>query len=172
KALLSAPTILQAVVTAPEDAQGDKRLVAYVVSAGGPAPDLKRLREHLKPRLPDYMIPSALVVLPRLPLTPNGKIHRKALPAPSWRPDHPVASQTPVAEAIAEIWAQVLGTKSEIGLHDDFFDLGGTSLGLISVVMKMRDHFALPLDTSIVTQGATVSALAQAVRGQTCGMRA
>jgi acyl carrier protein len=135
--------------------------VAYVV-CDDPVPDLKRLREHLKPHLPDYMIPSALVVLKALPLTPNGKVDRKALPIPEWHSDQ-LASQLPVEKAIAEIWAQVLGT-SEIGSQDDFFDLGGTSLGLISVVMKMSERFALPLDTSIVTQGATVRALAQAVK--------
>jgi acyl carrier protein len=70
---------------------------------------------------------------------------------------------------VTEIWAQVLGTR-EIGSQDDFFDLGGTSLGLISVVMKMSERFALPLDTSIVTQGATVSALAQAVKDRNWAM--
>jgi aspartate racemase len=165
--LLLDQTIRQAVVTALEDAQGDKRLVAYVV-CDDPVPDLKRLREHLKPHLPDYMIPSALVVLKALPLTPNGKVDRKALPIPEWHSDQ-LASQLPVEKAIAEIWAQVLGT-SEIGSQDDFFDLGGTSLGLISVVMKMSERFALPLDTSIVTQGATVSALAQAVKDRNWAM--
>jgi amino acid adenylation domain-containing protein len=165
-ALLSDPAIRQAVVAALKDAQGDKRLVAYVVCADGSVPDLKTLRELLKERLPDYMIPSALVVLKALPLTLNGKVDRKALPVPERHPDH-VTSQTPTEEAITEIWTEVLGTNS-VGLQDDFFDLGGTSLGLISVVMRMSERFALPLDTSIVTQGATVSALAQAVREKQC----
>jgi acyl carrier protein len=70
--------------------------------------------------------------------------------------------QSPIEKAVAKVWAEVLKTD-DIGLHDDFFDLGGTSLGLISVVMKMSERFAVPLETSIVTQGATVASLASAV---------
>jgi amino acid adenylation domain-containing protein len=161
-AVLLDTTIRQAVVVALEDVRGDKRLVAYVVGEDNSAPDLSSIREHLKPHLPDYMIPSAVVVLKMLPLTPNGKIDRKALPAPEWQADH-AFPQTPTEEMVAEVWKGVLGV-SKIGLEDDFFDLGGTSLGLITVVMAMSERFALPLDTSIVTGGATVRALAHAVR--------
>jgi amino acid adenylation domain-containing protein len=169
-ALVSDPSVRQAAVVALADSTGDKRLVAYVVGEREATPHVKRLREHLKRGLPNYMIPSAFVVLKALPLTLNGKVDRKALPAPEWHSDQ-VTAQTPIEKTVAEIWAQVLGT-SEIGMQDDFFDLGGTSLGLISVVMKMSERFALPLDTSIVTQGATVSALAQAVREKQRGAEA
>jgi amino acid adenylation domain-containing protein len=161
-ALLSDETVRQAVVTALQDPKGDKRLAAYVVGAGEIAPDVKRLRQHLNHQLPEYMIPSAWFVLPQLPLTANGKIDRKALPLPEWHADQG-SSQVRVEDAVAEIWASTLGVGS-VGINDDFFDLGGTSLALINVVMEMSKRFALPLDTSIVTGGATVSALAQAVK--------
>jgi aspartate racemase len=160
--LLSDPSVGQAVVLASEDASLDKRLVAYVVGQNGAAPDLEKLRAYLTRNLPDYMIPSAFVVMKQLPLTPNGKVDRSALPAPEWQPTRTSAA-TPIEKTVSEIWKQILGIN-EVGLQDDFFDLGGTSLGLISVVMKMSERFSLPLDTGIVTQGATVAALANAVR--------
>jgi amino acid adenylation domain-containing protein len=166
-ALLLDPSLGQAVAVALPDAMGDKRLVAYVVGAGDVVPDRKRLREHLSRRLPEYMIPSAFVTLLALPLTANGKVDRKALPSPEWDANRAVL-QTPVEDAVAEIWASTLGV-SEIGVDDDFFDLGGTSLALVNIVMKMSKRFAIPLDTSIVLGGATVSALARAVKGRMAG---
>jgi amino acid adenylation domain-containing protein len=161
KALLCDADVSQAIVVAQVDSNGDKRLVAYVVGKRKGVPDAKRLRNLLKQRLPDYMIPSNFVALSALPLTPNGKVDRDALPMPkcSTRCAEPLSS---IENTIAEIVAGVLG-RDEVGLDDDFFDLGGTSLGLISAVMKMSDCFGLPLDPGIVTRGATVKALAQAV---------
>jgi amino acid adenylation domain-containing protein len=161
-ALLLDPCVGQAAAVALPEAMGDKRLVAYVVGAGDVAPDRKRLREHLSRRLPEYMIPSAFVILKALPLTANGKVDRKALPSPEWDAGR-AALQTRVEDAVAEIWESTLGV-SKVGINDDFFDLGGTSLALINIVMEMSKRFDLPLDTSIVTGGATVSALAQAVK--------
>jgi amino acid adenylation domain-containing protein len=161
-ALLLDPSVAQAVAVALPEAMGDKRLVAYVVGAGDVALDRKSLREHLSRRLPEYMIPSAFVILKALPLTANGKVDRKALPSPEWDADR-AALQTRVEDAVAEIWESTLGV-SKVGINDDFFDLGGTSLALINIVMEMSKRFALPLDTSIVTGGATVSALANAVK--------
>jgi hypothetical protein len=89
-----------------------------------------KLRNFLKEKLPDYMIPSAFVMMDSLPLTPNGKVDRKALPAPEpERTDMEksfVSPRTPVEEALAGIWCEVLGLK-EVGVHDNFFELGGHS---------------------------------------------
>ena len=163
-ALLLDPSIRQAAAVALQDAKGDKRLVAYVVGAADAAPDAKKLRENLSSHLPEYMIPSTFVALKELPLTANGKVDRKALPQPEWSASNAVLAQNGgIEQAVAEIWAAALGVK-EVGLEDDFFDLGGTSLALINIVVEMSKRFGFQLDTSIVSRGATVSALAQAVK--------
>jgi aspartate racemase len=161
-ALLSDPDVREAAVVAIPEPNGDKRLVAYVVGKGDSPPDLKELRENLKGHLPEYMLPSALVVLKALPLTENGKVDRKALPYPE-RHAPSGAVESEIEQVVAEIWASALGV-SEVGVNDDFFDLGGTSLALINVVVEMSKRLGIPLDTSIVTRGATVNALAQAAR--------
>jgi acyl carrier protein len=144
----------------------DKKLVAYVVGSGK-APDFRKVREHLGRRLPEYMVPSAMIVLDALPLTANGKVDRKALLSPA-KPAERAAAGPGVEESITDIWSATLGT-SNIGLDDDFFDLGGTSLALINVVVEMSKRFGLPLETGIVAGGATVSALAQAVKEKIAG---
>jgi acyl-coenzyme A synthetase/AMP-(fatty) acid ligase/acyl carrier protein len=163
-AILSDPDIRQAVVMALSDARGDKRLIAYVVGAGHSAPDWKKVRERLGRRLPEYMVPSTLVILDALPLTENGKVDRRALPCPEQRIAR-VPALPGIEQTVAEIWKSALGV-SAVGSNDDFFDLGGTSLALINVVVEMSKRFALPLDTSIVARGATVNALAEAVKAK------
>jgi amino acid adenylation domain-containing protein len=162
--------IRQVAVAAEADARGDKRLVAYVVPAGHTDPDWEKLRKSLSERMPEYMVPSALVILDRLPLTANGKVDRKALPAPEKGVTRVVLQSelNPVEDTVAEIWKSSLRTSS-VGLDDDFFDLGGTSLALINVVVEMSKRFGLPLDTSIVTRGATVRALSGAVKEMMAG---
>jgi amino acid adenylation domain-containing protein len=155
-------SIRDVVVMPLQGPKGDKRLAAYVVGANENVPDVKRLRQHLNRQLPDYMVPSIWHVLPKLPLTANGKVDRKALPEPEDRSE-PATLRERVEGTIAEIWALILGVRN-VDVEDDFFDLGGTSLGLINVVAEMSKRFGLPLDTSVVTRGATVRALAQAVQ--------
>ena len=125
------PAVEEAVVIAREDVPGDKRLVAYVVASHEPTPTFSELRSFLKEKLPDYMIPSALVFLDLLPLTPNGKVDRRALPAPDVvRPDLQeafVAPRSQSEELVAGIWGNVLGLE-RIGVYDSFFELGGHSL--------------------------------------------
>ncbi len=161
-ALLTERGIRQAAVLAQPDPRGEKRLVAYIVGAGQGGPDLELLRENLSLRLPGHMVPSVFVVLNALPLTANGKVDRRALPSPDRNPA-PAATEPGIEESVAEIWKSALGV-SEVGPNDDFFDLGGTSLALINIVVEMGKRFTIPLDTSIVARGATVSALAAAVR--------
>jgi len=168
-ALLSHSGIRRAAVVASEDATGDKRLVAYLVGESGLVPETNELRNHLRSAgLPDYMMPSAVVVMDELPLTQNGKVDRDALPAPEWRPARNRkrgAPRTPIEKSVAQIWSEILKVE-DIGVHDDFFELGGTSLALITAVLRTGERFGVPLDTSIVTRGATVASLVNGVRDQ------
>ena len=126
--------VREAVVVAREDVPGEKRLVGYVVGMEGEGPASGELREYLRQQMPEYMVPSAIVSLERLPLTANGKVDRKALPAPEGRPEGMgyEAPRTPVEEALAEIWAQVLHVD-RIGIRDDFFEMGGDSIRALHV---------------------------------------
>ncbi len=134
-ALRQVAGIRAALVIAREDIPGDKRLVAYLVWDGDSLP-VPELRHFLQQRLPPHMIPSSFVDLPALPLNPNGKIERRALP-PLATVDRAAAQtyvppRTQVEEVIAGIWQQRLHRK-QIGVHDNFFDLGGHSLLLVQV---------------------------------------
>jgi amino acid adenylation domain-containing protein len=139
-ALLSSGKIKEAVVTLREDRPGDQRLVAYLVPAERPVPIVATLRRALTEKLPDYMIPSAFVMLDALPLLPNGKVDRRQLPTPgSTRADLAtpfLAPQTPVEEALTGIWAEVLGLD-RVGIHDNFLDLGGNSLLAAQVISRV-----------------------------------
>jgi amino acid adenylation domain-containing protein len=143
-----------------EDEPGEQRLVAYVVGdADGDA-----LREHLRESLPEYMVPSAFVPLERIPLTPNGKLDVKALPAPEYaaEADRYVAPRTPVEEALAGIWAEVLRLE-RVGVEESFFELGGHSLLATRVVSRVRDVFAIELPLRALFETPTVAGLAPEV---------
>jgi amino acid adenylation domain-containing protein len=130
-------SVRETVVLAREDAAGEKRLVAYFA---GDAAEADSLRAHLSARLPEYMVPAAYVRLDALPLTPNGKVDRKALPAPEGGAFVSRAYEAPAGEteeALAEIWAELLGVD-RVGRWDDFFALGGHSLRAVQVVSRVR----------------------------------
>jgi amino acid adenylation domain-containing protein/non-ribosomal peptide synthase protein (TIGR01720 family) len=133
------PAVRQTVVVAREDEPGQRRLVAYVVPDGELTPTVSDLGRFLKERLPDYMVPSAFVLLEALPLTTNGKVDRRALPAPeTLRPELEsayVAPRTPAEETLAKIWAQILGLD-QVGMHDNFFELGGDSILSIQIAAR------------------------------------
>ncbi len=131
--------VKEVVILAREDRPGDKRLVAYIVSSHGELPDAVEIRNYLKTKLPDYMIPSAFVMLDEMPLTPNGKIDRKALPAPegSGLEKEYVAPRTENEKQLAEIWSEVLGVE-RVGIYDNFFEIGGDSILSIQVVARLR----------------------------------
>ena len=159
-ALASHAGVGQAVVVAREDAPGDKRLVAYVVGAGDDAPDVSAMRAYLRNRLPDYMVPSAIVALEALPLTPNGKVDRGALPAPEGRPEVGayVAARTPVEEALCSIWREVLRLE-RVGVNDNFFELGGDSI--LSIQISTRANWAgFKLSVRDIFEHQTVAGLA------------
>ena len=154
-------------VIAREDAPGDKRLVAYVVAREDSiAPEPSDLKRFLGERMPDYMVPSAFVSLPELPLTSNGKVDRKALPAPEGRTGFEgayVAPRNAVEEALASIWADVLGVP-RVGAHDDFFELGGHSLLATQVVGRIVSTFHVELPLQRLFDSPTVAKLAEHVQ--------
>ena len=142
------PAVTETVVLAREDKQGNKRLVAYIVRYQGSTISTSELRNFLRQKLPDYMIPSAFVMLDSLPLTPNGKIDRKALPEPdSERPDLEdsyIAPRSPIEKVLAGIWCEVLGLN-QVGVHDNFFELGGHSLLATQVISRLRNVFEVEI---------------------------
>jgi len=159
-------SVREAVVVALEDRGSEKRLVAYVVTAAGAARNVSELRNHLKERLPDYMIPSAFVYLEALPLTSHGKIDRRALPAPdAERPtlaEAFIAPRTPAEKSLAAIWAKLLGID-QIGSNDDYFELGGDSLLATQLVSQVRSVFAVELPLVELFRHPTLAELAAAI---------
>ena len=153
--------IRQAVVVARNDGGGEPQLVAYVV-VGDREPSADELRAFVKLRLPDFMIPTAIVPLAALPQTPNGKIDRRALPAPErHRPELRavfLAPRTETERGIAEIWQRALGVDS-VGVDDNFFDLGGHSLLMTRVHAQLRSRFSTDLALVDLFQYPTVRTL-------------
>ena len=162
--LASHPDVAHAVVIARQDHPGDSLLAAYLVPKPLHSLSAADLRARLKQKLPDYMLPAAFVFLDSLPLTPNGKIDRRALPPPEQsRPDVEttfVAPRTEAERTIAAIWKQVLNVE-EVGVNDNFFDLGGHSLAVIQVHNKLRAAFAGDLSVVELFKYSTVSALSE-----------
>ena len=158
------PQIQQAVVIATEEIPGNKRLVAYIV-ASDKSLTANQLREFLKQKLPEYMVPAAFVTLDTLPLTPNGKVDRKALPRPDGeitRKQEYVAPRTPSEEIIANIFADVLGVKN-VGIHDNFFELGGHSLLATQLISRLRLAWELDIPLRVIFESPTVAQLDQAL---------
>jgi amino acid adenylation domain-containing protein len=151
--------VRQVAVTTHDDPAGGKRLVGYVVT-GALDTDLARVRAELAVRLPDYMVPSALVRLPALPMTSSGKVDRNALAAPEApsRAPSPRPTRDAREELLAALFEEVLGI-AQIGAHDDFFDLGGHSLSAGRLVNRMRSMFSVDLPLRSVFEAPTVSGL-------------
>jgi hypothetical protein len=167
-ALKGHPAVREALVVAREDQRSHTRLVAYLLASEGALPSVNELRGFLGGKLPDYMVPAAFVVLEAYPLTPNGKIDRRALPPPdSLRPDLEatyVAPQSETERAIAAIWRDALGLP-QLGIHDNFFDLGGHSLLMAQVHSKLRRVFPRDLSMVELFQYPTIAALATHLSG-------
>jgi amino acid adenylation domain-containing protein len=149
--------VRECVVVAREEAPGETRLVAYVAGDA----DAEALRAHLRRTLPEHMVPAAFVALEALPLTPNGKVDRKALPAPgpAVPEDRYAPPRTPVEEALAGIWAEVLGVP-RVGVHDDFFALGGHSLLATRLVWRTREALDGPLTVVALLENPTIGGIA------------
>ena len=161
-ALQCHPAISEAVVSAREFERHEVRLVAYLVSREQPAPGVTELRSFLEEKLPEYMIPSVFMELAELPLTANGKVDRRGLPAPTGQrllPEQEFAvARTAVEELLCSIWAEVLGVE-RVGIHDNFFALGGDSILSIQVIARAREA-GLQLVPKQLFQHQSVAALA------------
>jgi amino acid adenylation domain-containing protein len=160
------PSISEAVVTAREVSPDGKRIVAYAVPTVGKEFSTVQLRDYLRQRLPDYMIPSAIVALDEMPRTASGKIDRRSLPAPdATRPELEeafIAARTPLEEVLAGIWAEVLGLDA-VGTRDNFFDLGGHSLLATQVMSRVRDVLDVEMPLRTFFEAPTISTLAEKV---------
>ncbi|HYG63055.1 MAG TPA: amino acid adenylation domain-containing protein, partial [Thermoanaerobaculia bacterium] len=171
-AVAERPEVRQAVVL-PSEGGGETRLVAYVVPAGE-ALSTATLREDLRRRLPDYMVPAVWVVLDELPLTANGKLDRRALPAPGPArrdlDEEFAVPSTPTEELLAAVWAQVLGVD-RVGVRDNFFALGGDSIRSIQVISLARER-GLDFNLQQLFQHQTVEALAAELAPATEGATA
>ncbi|MGA3562548.1 amino acid adenylation domain-containing protein [Melissospora conviva] len=159
--------VADAVVTTWSAGPEDVRLVGYLVPAGDePADGLhEQLREWLASRLPAYLIPSVLMLLPALPLNANGKTDRGALPPPDWRAAagaEPVAPRTPVEEVLAEVWQEVLGV-ARVGADDNFFALGGHSLLATRALGRLAEIFEMEVPIRLLFETPTVAGLAAAL---------
>ena len=160
------PAVRETVVVAGEDKQGNKRLVAYVAPHNGSTISIKELRNFLKEKLPDFMVPSAFVLLDSLPLTPSGKVDRKALPSP----DHntPETGQPQVAPRnkleiqLTEIWEKILGVHP-IGITDNFFDLGGHSLLAVQLTSEIRKITSKDFPVMALFHSQTIERLAEII---------
>ncbi len=160
-ALCGEAGVAQAAVVAREDRPGQARLVGYVVASSGAALDVASLRGALGRRLPEYMVPSALVVLDRLPLTPNGKLDRRALPAVDLTPSGlRRGPRTPQEEILCSLFAEVLGVE-RVGIDDNFFELGGHSLLATRLISRVRASLDAELPIRALFEAPSVAGLAR-----------
>lgn len=161
------PAVAETAIALRQDERDNPSLVAYVVLQPEQILTSSQVRHFLAQKLPSYMIPSALRVLDKLPLTPNGKINRRALPAPNWSQRHPeqtyIAPRTTIEEVIAGIWTQVLGVQ-QVGVQDNFFDLGGHSLSATQVMSRVRKVFQVELPLRTLFESPTVASLADSIQ--------
>ena len=159
------PTVATSAVTVREHS-GNKYLVAYVVAKSSEQLAIPLLRDYLKGRLPDYMVPAAFVPMDQLPLTPSGKINRRALPEPDMtqaRSSDKVAPRNPVEEVLAGIWALVLNIE-RVGVHDNFFDLGGHSLLATQVISRITQSLEIKLPLRALFEHPTIANLAEYIQ--------
>jgi amino acid adenylation domain-containing protein len=160
--LASHPGVRAAAVDLQERTGGGKRLVAYVVPGAEGMPSPRELREQLREKLPAYMVPAVFVRLDALPLTPNGKLNRGALPAPgpdAREPDAEHRLPTPLEAALAKLWRDTLN-RAQVGLDENFFDLGGDSLEAVRLLVAIHRRFGVELPPQVLFQAPTVAQLA------------
>jgi acyl carrier protein len=159
-------SIRDSVVIAHDHARSYRCLVAYVVSMHAPPPAVRELREFLRAHLPDYIIPSRFVFLETLPIRLNGKLDHKALEAHgsgrSRTKDNFAAPRTPSEKIMAKIWAKVLN-KKQIGINDNFFDLGKYSISALQLITQVRKTFAVDLSVRALFEVPTVAGMTAAV---------
>ena len=158
--------VKEAVVLIREDSPGDPRLVAYVVTNEPGGEVSNQLRSYVKAKVPDYMVPAVFVQLDALPVTGSGKVDRQALPAPDQsRPaleEEFVAPRNEIEESMAQIWREILELQ-RVGVHDNFFDLGGNSLVAMQIIAKVTNIFEVDLPLFTLFDTPTIAALAQQI---------
>jgi amino acid adenylation domain-containing protein len=163
-ALGAHPGVAQALVVACEADAGERQLVAYVVPEAGTAPAAPELRAHLAGGLPEYMVPSRIVMLDALPLLPNGKVDRRALPAPDGTRDAAkpgyLSPRNTLETQLAAIWENVLDVRP-VGVRDNFFELGGHSLAAVRMMAQIQQLLGHELPLATVFQNGTVEHFAQ-----------
>src|SRR5262245_30087161 len=159
-ALVGHASVSQAAVVARTEGAGRQRLVGYVVAAAGASVDAAGLRAHLGSCLPDYMVPSAIVVVDGFPLTANGKLDRGALPAPEVRAGVGRLPRTPQEELLCGLFAEVLGVE-RVGIDEDFFALGGHSLLATRLISRIRSSFDVEISIRSLFEAPTVAGLVQ-----------
>lgn len=168
--LRSNEAVSEAVVVVREDTPGDKRLVAYLVPADHSVDVTSQLRSYMKAKVPDYMIPAVFVQLVEFKLTGSGKINRQSLPVPDQsRPvllEGFVAPRNDLEKTIAKIWREVLALE-QIGIHDDFFDVGGNSLLAMQIIAKVSNTFEVYLPLHSLFDRPTIAGLAENVASRT-----
>lgn len=173
-ALMKLARVENVVVLMREDRPGDKQLVAYVAVGKENRTDelAEELKDALRQRLPEYMVPADIVAMDSLPLTRNGKIDRRALPVPGVEKDQDdvqrLTARTPVEELIAQIWEEVLGTRP-IGVTDNFFALGGHSLLATQLIVRMNNAFRLDIPLRMVFEHPTITELARKIEEMLAG---
>ncbi|MEU8686457.1 amino acid adenylation domain-containing protein [Streptomyces sp. NPDC048611] len=153
--------VRQAVVIAREDTPGDTRLVGYVLPAPGEELEARALRAHVAERLPEYMVPSAVVILDEVPLTPNGKLDSEALPAPDYVDgSRALAPRSPREEVLCGLFAEILGLD-QVGIEDSFFDLGGHSLSAVRLLGRVYTVLGVEIPLRAFFRAPTPAALAE-----------
>ncbi|MBA8930840.1 amino acid adenylation domain-containing protein [Kutzneria viridogrisea] len=162
-ALAACPGVTHAAAAVRLDAAEDKRLIGYVVPGPDESVDPVAVRNLVRDRLPEHLVPSTVLVLDELPLTANGKLDRRALPEPAFGV-HSTGPRTPVEEVVAGMFGQVLGL-TEVGVEDSFFDLGGHSLSATRLAAKVRSVFGVELGIRELFQAPTVAALGRWLAG-------
>ncbi|HYC27810.1 MAG TPA: phosphopantetheine-binding protein, partial [Chitinophagaceae bacterium] len=155
------PGVSQCVVVDKDDLSGGKRLIGYLVAEG--SFDKESILEHMRRKMPEYMVPAALIQLDRLPLTNNGKVNRRALPDPDLSvlfKDQYTAPRTETEQALAGIWQQLLGIE-RVGIYDNFFELGGHSLLVTQVVALLSKKFFISVPVRALFEFRNIHNLGQ-----------
>ena len=166
-ALIGHAGVAEAVVVMIGEDLAERRLVAYFVPRRRPGPSVQDLLGKLRQKLPDYMVPSVFVALDQMPRTANGKVDRRGLPDPDQSrlssSEAYVVPHTPEEETLVEIWADLLGLD-KIGIHDNFFDIGGNSLLAVRLFASIEDILGVRLPLATLFAATTIERLAEAVK--------
>jgi len=168
-ALTQYKSVRDNVVIVREDSPGDKRLIAYIIRRDHAETDIPDLRQFLKTKVPDYMVPSAFVFIEQFPLTPNGKIDRKALPAPFEAPDVSdrvfQQAETETEKKLHDIWSGVLNLK-QIGVEENFFEIGGHSMIAVTLMIKIEKELGIRLPLATLFDYSNIRDMAEFINNK------